>query len=70
LNWDKLGAALMALIFAGVAIFGISTGRFKTREFKPAPYMRRDELPIAFWIYTVLLIGGALFLAYIAISVA
>ncbi|HEU0283912.1 MAG TPA: hypothetical protein VFR52_02075 [Sphingomicrobium sp.] len=67
---DKLLAGLGALIFAAVAAFGIKTGRFKTREFKADPYMRRRQSPIAFWLYAVLLIVGAVFLAYIAIFVA
>ena len=67
---DKLLFAFGALIFAGCAAFGIKTGRFKMREFKAAPYMRRQESPIAFWTYAVLLMCGAVFLAYMAIFVA
>ena len=67
---DKLFVAMGAVIFAAVAVYGIKTGRFKTREFKVAPYMRRRESPILFWTYATLLVGAALLLAYIAIFIA
>ena len=66
----KLWASLGALIFAGVAVFGIRTGRFKLKEFTRAPYLQRKEAPIEFWIYTLLLIAAAGVLAYVAIFVA
>jgi hypothetical protein len=67
---NKLFFGFGALLFAGVAAFGIATGRFRMMRGNADPYLRRRESPLAFWTYGVLLIGGATVLAYIAIFVA
>jgi lipid-A-disaccharide synthase-like uncharacterized protein len=66
----KLGAAATALVFAGCATHMFVTGRFKTREFKIAPYVRRRDHPVIFWTYAGLLAAAAAFLIYIAVFVA
>ena len=66
----KLYAAVGALIFAGTAAFIIKTGRYKTREFKVAPYVRGRDHPASFWTYVMLLLAASAVLAYIAIFVA